>query len=66
MHKYPYENHTVLTDDGYILTMGRIPVSLNKTCDKVKGAVMIYHGMVNNGIIFFYLGPDQSIGKKII
>merc|ERR1712179_708445 len=46
---YPVETHMVTTDDGYILTMHRIPFSKNnpnKNADASRLIVFVQHGLL--------------------
>lgn len=57
---YPLvELHTVTTEDGYILSIHRIPPKQPTT--KV---VLLMHGMGTTGLEFLELGPKQAMGKQ--
>ncbi|KAJ8946242.1 hypothetical protein NQ314_008930 [Rhamnusium bicolor] len=60
---YPFENHMVTTDDGYVLGLHRIPHGRNESGDntKTKPAVLIMHGLCSSSVDFFVLGPERSI-----
>lgn len=70
MHKfgYPLENHTVTTEDGYILTMHRIPHGKNnsETLDTpVKPVALLQHGLGSSSVDWINKGPDQSLGQLL-
>ncbi|KAH8287886.1 hypothetical protein KR018_006369 [Drosophila ironensis] len=58
IHKYGYpaENHTVETDDGYILTLHRIAR---------PGAtpVLLVHGLLDSSATWVLMGPNKGLGK---
>ncbi|CAG9767019.1 unnamed protein product [Ceutorhynchus assimilis] len=56
-HDYPIETHQVKTNDGYILTMHRIP---NKKSNKPP--VFLMHGLLLSSIDWVVMGPGKSIG----
>ncbi|XP_075151059.1 lipase 3-like [Haematobia irritans] len=60
---YPVETHTVNTDDGYILTMHRIPYSpLSPPGGKIKPAVFLMHGMLSSSTDWILMGPGKALG----
>ncbi|XP_059058794.1 lipase 3-like [Achroia grisella] len=52
-YKYPVEQHQVLTSDGYLLTMFRIPND--------GPAVFVMHGLFSNSDDFITIGPDSGL-----
>ena len=60
---YPAESHKVLTEDGYILTMHRIPYSPKSVAAPNKPAVFLQHGLIGTSADWLVLGPNMSIGK---
>ncbi|XP_017840863.2 lipase 3 isoform X2 [Drosophila busckii] len=52
---YPAENHTVTTDDGYILTLHRIAR---------PGAtpVLLVHGLLDSSATWVMMGPNKGLG----
>jgi len=58
---YPAETHEVQTDDGYILTLHRIP--FGKKCGKEnsKGPVLIQHGLFCSSADWVVMGPDHGL-----
>ncbi|XP_061392921.1 lipase 3-like, partial [Musca vetustissima] len=62
-HGYPCEEHTVLTADGYLLTMFRIPyspVAQNKNIPN-KPPVLLMHCLFCSSDIFLLNGPDNGL-----
>ena len=53
---FPYENHMVTTEDGYILNMHRIPSS-QPTTDRV---VLLQHGLQGDSSNFIF-GPTDTV-----
>jgi len=52
---YPVETHTVQTEDGYLLTLYRIP--------RQNGApVLLQHGLLTSSADFLILGKDKGLG----
>jgi gastric triacylglycerol lipase len=59
---YPVEEHKVLTKDGYILGVFRIPHGRNSSSSKPGRPILLQHGLLDSAtswIINFY---DQSLG----
>ena len=52
---YPAEEHTVVTQDGYILTVHRIP-------NPNKPAVFLQHGLLDASSTWVMNFADQSLG----
>lgn len=55
---YPFEEHNVTTDDGYILTLHRIPCK--KNC--VGEAIFLMHGLIDTSDTWILQGPNKSPG----
>ncbi|XP_026468891.1 lipase 1-like [Ctenocephalides felis] len=52
---YPAELHNVVTDDGYILSMHRIP-------NPGKKPIVLMHGLLATSAAFVTIGPKKSLG----
>lgn len=55
---YPFEEHNVTTDDGYILALHHIPCK--KNC--VGEAIFLMHGLVDTSDTWILQGPNKSLG----
>ncbi|KAH8381039.1 hypothetical protein KR200_009727 [Drosophila serrata] len=61
-HGYPTETHEVVTEDGYVLTLFRIPHSHKlRNEDKVRPPVLLQHGLFSNSDCWLSSGPDNSL-----
>ncbi|KAH8350660.1 hypothetical protein KR067_011801 [Drosophila pandora] len=61
-HGYPAESHTVVTEDGYVLTLFRIPYSHKlKNQNEKRPPVLLQHGLFSNSDCFLSSGPDNSL-----
>ncbi|KDR18742.1 hypothetical protein L798_07396, partial [Zootermopsis nevadensis] len=58
---YPVESHTVLTSDGYFLTLHRIPHGRHNAT-VYSGAVIVQHGVLSSSADWVILGPDKALG----
>lgn len=62
---YPVERHTVITSDGYNLTLHRIPYSKNEDPSAVtrKPAVLVQHGILCSSTDWVIAGQNNSLGE---
>ena len=59
------EEHTVLTEDGYVLSVQRIPYGKNSNTQRGdKEVVLLFHGEVGDSKTWFLNPPDQSLGRR--
>ncbi|GFO44618.1 lipase [Plakobranchus ocellatus] len=60
---YPVESHKVITEDGYILGVFRIPHGLhNKDVKGPRPVVILQHGLVSSGDDFLVNLANESLG----
>ncbi|KAL2331049.1 hypothetical protein Fmac_018630 [Flemingia macrophylla] len=58
---YTCEEHKVITEDGYILSLQRLPVGRSgKKADKPP--VLLQHGIFSDAITWLFNPPDESLG----
>lgn len=57
-YQYPLEEHTVTTDDGYILKLHRIPNSKGRN----KPVVLLMHGILESSVSWLLMGPNLALG----
>ncbi|CAG9860319.1 unnamed protein product [Phyllotreta striolata] len=60
-NRYPVESHEVHTEDGYILTIFRLPSGRNSTVTGTN-PVLLNHGMLGSAENWIALGPKRSLG----
>lgn len=62
MNGYPMENHKVVTKDGYILNMYRIPHGKYRHTETgPKPVVMLQHGVTLSSNSFVLLNANESM-----
>jgi lysosomal acid lipase/cholesteryl ester hydrolase len=62
---YPVETHTVLTADGYFLTLHRIPYGRSNVTQH-RRPVILQHGVLSSSADWVILGPDKAFGMCFI
>lgn len=64
---YPVERHTVITSDGYNLTLHRIPYSRNEDPSAVtrKPVVLVQHGILCSSTDWVIAGQNNSLGECV-
>ncbi|KAJ4452217.1 hypothetical protein ANN_03735 [Periplaneta americana] len=64
---YPQETHIVVTEDGYALTVHRIPHGRGKGnstgCD--KAAVVLVHGLFGSSAYWLFTGVDSALSYML-
>ncbi|XP_041452307.1 uncharacterized protein LOC111077818 [Drosophila obscura] len=61
-HNYPVEKHTAVTQDGYELTLFRIPYSLRRpSTPGLKPAVLLMHGMTCSSDYWVITCPEEGL-----
>ncbi|KAJ9595451.1 hypothetical protein L9F63_013362, partial [Diploptera punctata] len=58
---YPVEAHEVVTADGYILTLHRIPYSRHSPGPEHRPVVLLQHGLLSSSADFVLPGPQNGI-----
>ena len=61
---YPAETHQVVTEDGYILTMHRIPYTKSSPQTDKRPAVYIQHGLTSSSADWLVAGPKKALGMQ--
>lgn len=62
---YPCEEHTVQTQDGFLLTMQRIPHGRNKHGGAApRGVAFLQHGLLGAATNWIANSANQSLGKQ--
>uniref|UniRef100_A0ACD5UH47 Uncharacterized protein n=1 Tax=Avena sativa TaxID=4498 RepID=A0ACD5UH47_AVESA len=61
---YPCEDHTVTTEDGYILSLKRIPygISGGGNSTETRQPVLLFHGLMVDSVSWLLGTPKQSLG----
>ncbi|XP_033224854.1 lipase 3-like [Belonocnema kinseyi] len=65
---YAVEVHHVITEDGYILELHRIPGVINKTFSerKKKKVVLLLHGLLGSSATWLVTGPKRSLALILV
>lgn len=63
-HGYPVNVHNVVTRDGYVLSLYRIPGSPNSSTNlENKIPVLLMHGLFESSNAWIVQGPSKSLGE---
>ncbi|XP_013147215.1 PREDICTED: uncharacterized protein LOC106110074 [Papilio polytes] len=65
-HGYRAEIHTVVTPDGYLLTLHRILPKSKFTGRNNNKTIILLHGLLGSSIDWILLGPKHSLPYKLI
>ncbi|TDG45718.1 hypothetical protein AWZ03_007856 [Drosophila navojoa] len=66
-HGYPAEHHHIVTEDGYVLGVFRIPYSHKlKNQEKIRPIVLIEHGLMGGSDIWFFTGPNHALPYLLV
>ncbi|XP_071452979.1 lipase 3-like [Hetaerina americana] len=57
---YPAEEHVVQTDDGYVLTMHRIPHRPGRSYRREQKVVFLQHGLLCSSADWVMMGPGKA------
>ncbi|XP_060531481.1 lipase 3-like [Cylas formicarius] len=60
-YNYPVEEHTVVTEDEYTLSLFRIPTGRADTNNLSKPPVFLMHGLLSSATDFCNMGPKKSL-----
>jgi len=58
---YPVEEHVVVTDDGFLLGVQRIPFGIHNRTLKVRPAVLLQHGLLDTSATWVLNSPRESL-----
>ncbi|CAG5053917.1 unnamed protein product [Parnassius apollo] len=61
LHGYISESHTITTDDGYILTLHRIPNSKNVGAPSPRKTALLHHGLLGSSADWVIPGPGKGL-----
>ncbi|XP_050680680.1 lipase 3-like isoform X1 [Leptidea sinapis] len=62
---YSVETYDIVTNDGYILELIRIPYGKNGNSSLPKSPVLLMHGLSDSAIAYFQLGPEKSFAYNL-
>lgn len=59
---YPVEQHTIETEDGYLIETHRIPHGKNNAGETNKPVVFVMHGILSSSVDWINMGPEKGLG----
>ena len=64
---YLYEEHTIQTEDGYLLKAFRVPAPQQPKANRVsKGPVYMQHGLLDDGGTWFFNNKTLSMALQLV
>ena len=63
---YAFEEHSVTTGDGYILTAFRVPGKLGEPVVKGKQTVLMQHGLLDDGGTWFFNNASLDLSLELV
>lgn len=64
-YQYPIEEHTITTDDGYILTVFRMPPKKLVRDVQKRPVVFLMHGVLGSADDWLLMGPGKSLAYML-
>ncbi|PSN29786.1 hypothetical protein C0J52_27185, partial [Blattella germanica] len=61
---YPAESHIIETEDGYLLTLHRIPHGKHTPQNKTLLPIFLQHGLLSSSADWLINGPNKSLGEQ--
>lgn len=62
---YPFEEHFIESEDGYIISLHRIPFSKKVRSLKTERPVALFqHGLLAASDTWLFRGPNKDLGKN--
>ncbi|KAL4185025.1 hypothetical protein AMTRI_Chr10g3950 [Amborella trichopoda] len=58
---YPCQEHTVITKDGFILGLQRIPEGRTPRSNQTRQPVLVQHGILVDGVSWLISPPEESL-----
>jgi len=65
-YRYPLEIHNIITKDGYVLQLHRIPRGQDdeqETKSRTKTPILLMHGLAGSSADWVLMGPGKSLGR---
>ncbi|CAH0560012.1 unnamed protein product [Brassicogethes aeneus] len=65
LYDYTHEEHSVVTEDGYILGLHRITSSPRNRAEGPKPVVFLMHGLESSSMDWVDVGPESALGLML-
>lgn len=62
---YPNEAHNVVTEDGFILTIHRIPHLQGQDPQQSRPVAFLMHGLLSSSADWVNMGPGNGLGENL-